>query len=85
MDGLGQLRNVDFTARRGQLDAHLATVGPCVAGADFTLADIPIGLVVNRRFALKFDCKPDYANGARYYEQLSTRPAYMRHGRNGLP
>jgi glutathione S-transferase len=69
----------------GQLDAHLATVGPYVTGPDFTLADIPIGLVVNRWFALKFDGKPEYGNVISYYEQLSTRPAYMRHGRNGLP
>ena len=74
-----------ITKEVGQLDAHLASVGPYMTGTDFTVADIPVGLVVNRWFALQFDGKPDYANVARYYERLSARPAFMRHGRNGLP
>ena len=74
-----------ITKEVGQLDTHLATVGPYVTGPDFTLADIPLGVVVNRWFALKFDGKPEYAHVARYFDVLSARPAYMRHVRNGLP
>lgn len=74
-----------ITKEVGQLDAHLAATGPYMTGDTFTLADIPIGLVVNRWFNLRFDGKPDYPNVARYYETLSERPAFLTHGRNGLP
>ena len=74
-----------ITKEVGQLDAHLSEGGPYITGADFTLADIPIGLVVNRWFNLRFDGKPEYQAVARYYETLSQRPAYLKHGRNGLP
>lgn len=73
-----------ITKEVGQLDRHFATGGPYVAGKDFTVGDIPIGLVVNRWFHLNFD-RPDYPAVARYYETLSRRPAYMKHVRNGLP
>lgn len=80
---VGQGR-AQITKEVGQLDAHLAETGPYMTGDGFTLADIPIGLVVNRWFNLTFD-RPDYPNVARYYETLSERPAYLKHGRNGLP
>lgn len=73
-----------ITKEVGQLDRHLAETGPYVTGADFTVGDIPIGLVVNRWFHLNF-ARPDYPAVARYYETLSRRPAYMKHVRNGLP
>ena len=69
----------------GQLDQHFAKARTdFVAGGAFTVADIPIGLVVNRWFCLDFD-RPDYAAVAAYYARLSERPAYLRHVRNGLP
>ena len=46
-----------------------------MTGADFTIGDIPIGLVVNRWFSMKFE-RPEYPAVARYYERLSERPAY---------
>jgi glutathione S-transferase len=55
-----------------------------VCGANFTVADIPIGLVVNRWFSLNFE-RPEYAAAKAYYDRLSERPAYRRHVRNGLP
>ena len=73
-----------ITKEVGQLDQHLSAVGPYITGHDFTVADIPIGLVVNRWFCLNLD-RPDYPSVARYYQNLSARPAYMRHVRNGLP
>lgn len=73
-----------ITKEVGQLDEHLAASGPYITGEAFTIGDIPIGLVVNRWFCLNFE-KPDYPTVARYYERLSTRPAYMQHVRNGLP
>jgi glutathione S-transferase len=73
-----------ITREVGQLDTHLAAGGPYLTGAAFTLADIPVGLVVNRWFALDFE-RPHYPAVAAYYAHLSTRPAYRQHVRNGLP
>lgn len=74
----------DITMQIGQLDTHLADTGPYVAGANFTVGDIPVGVVVNRWFCLEFD-RPDYAAVRAYYEKLTERPPYRRHVRNGLP
>ena len=67
------------------LDAHLTTSGPHVCGHAFTIADIPVGLAVNRWFSIKGLERPDLPALATYYALLSERPAYLRHGRNGLP
>jgi glutathione S-transferase len=66
------------------LDGHLATVGPFVTGQSFTVADIPVGLAVNRWFAISFE-KPELKSLSAYYDRLSERPAYRAHGRNGTP
>jgi glutathione S-transferase len=73
-----------ITKEVGQLEDHLATVGPYVCGSQFTVADIPIGLVVNRWFSLGFD-RPRYAAVLAYYDCLGERPAYRQYVRNGLP
>lgn len=65
------------------LDDQLARSGGHVAGAAFTLADIPIGLSVNRWFMTPFE-RPAFAHVEAYYERLSARPAFLRHGRNGI-
>jgi len=67
-----------------RLDDHLAAAGPFVSGATFTVGDIPVGLIVNRWFAIPFE-KPALANVAAYYERLSERANYRTHGRNGTP
>jgi len=74
-----------ITKEVGQLEEHFAKSGPYVCGDTFTVGDIPIGLVVNRWFCLKFDDKPHYPAVAAYYEKLTERPAYRAHVRNGLP
>jgi glutathione S-transferase len=81
---IGQGRK-DITMQVGQLEEHLKETGPYMTGDTFTVGDIPVGLVVNRWFNLKFDGKPDYPAVAAYYEKLSERPPFMAHGRNGLP
>ncbi len=81
---VGQGRK-DLIHEIGLLDAHLAGNGPYVAGGNFTVADIPVGLVVNRWFMLGGMEKPTFEAVAAYYELLSERPAYLAHGRNGLP
>jgi glutathione S-transferase len=74
-----------ITKEVGQLEQHFVEGGARFAAGDaFTVADIPVGLVVNRWFCLNFE-RPDYAAVADYYARLSERPAYRRHVRNGLP
>lgn len=58
---------------------------PYVTGAGFSLADIPIGLAINRWFAAPIPERPLFPALTAYFERLSTRPAYLRHGRNGVP
>ncbi len=56
-----------------------------VAGDSLTLADIPIGLSVNRWFAAPIVGRADFRAVSEYFERLSTKPAFLLHGRNGLP
>ena len=67
------------------LNGHLATSGHAHAASDaFTIADIPIGLIVHRWLSLAKD-QPELPALSAYYETLSQRPAYLKHGRNGTP
>jgi glutathione S-transferase len=66
------------------LDAQLAKTGTWVAGGHFTLADVVVGLSVNRWFMTPMD-KPALPAMAAYFERLSERPAFREHGRNGTP
>jgi glutathione S-transferase len=75
----------DLIACIGLLNSHLESHGPYVTGDHFTLADIPVGLTVNRWFMIKDLERPDYAAVAAYYELLSARPSYRKYVRNGLP
>jgi glutathione S-transferase len=73
----------NWTRMMGILEGRFATTGAYVAGTAFTLADIPIGLSVNRCFMTPME-RPTFAAVAAYYERLSARPAFLKHGRNGI-
>ena len=67
-----------------QVLAHqLQHSGGFVAGPEFTLADIPVGLSVNRWFGTPLEHAPLPAVAA-YYERLSERPGFRAYGRNGM-
>jgi glutathione S-transferase len=51
---------------------------PYVAGARFTMGDIPAGCFVHRWYALPIE-RPDLKNVKAWYERLMTRPAYQKH------
>ena len=68
----------------GLLDAHLATHGPWVAGADFSLADIVLGLSVNRWLMTPM-ARPDYPQLAAWYARLGERPGFAAWCGNGVP
>ena len=73
----------DWTRMVAILDARLTETRAFVAGPAFTLADIPIGLSVNRWFMTPMQ-RPSFPAVDAYYERLSARPAFMKHGRNGI-
>jgi glutathione S-transferase len=66
------------------LDGQLAGTGAYAVGPGFTLADIVLGLSTHRWFMTTME-RPPLAAVEAYYERLSQRPAFLRHGRNGTP
>lgn len=64
------------------LDAQLQSTQAYVVSDQFSLADICIGLSVQRWYLTPFD-KPDYIHVKRYYNLLSQRKAYLKWGNNG--
>ena len=73
----------EWTRMLAILDDRLTATGAFVAGKAFTLADIPIGLSVNRWFMTPLE-RPSFSAVDAYYERLSARPAFLKHGRNGI-
>jgi glutathione S-transferase len=65
------------------LERQLASTGAYILGDAFSLADVPLGLSVNRWLMTPLQ-HPEYPAVAAYFERLSQRPAFLRHGRNGL-
>jgi glutathione S-transferase len=68
----------------GILDAQLRSTGAYAAGERFTLADVVLGLSVNRWMETPM-ARPDYPAVRAYYERLSARPGFLEYGRNGTP
>ncbi|MBY8960312.1 glutathione S-transferase [Pseudomonas sp. MIS38] len=68
----------------GILDQQLQKTGAYVSGDRFSLADIPIGLSVNRWFETPL-AHPDYPAVSAYYQRLSQREGFRLYGRNGTP
>lgn len=66
------------------LEQQLQRSGGHVAGAQFTLADIPVGLSVNRWFATPFD-HPALPAVTAYFERLGQRQGFRLYGCNGMP
>jgi len=66
------------------LERQLDKSGDFVAGSTFTLADIVLGLSVNRWFMTPIE-RPGLPLVQAYYDRLATRPGFLRHGRNGTP
>jgi glutathione S-transferase len=62
----------------GIIDAALARTGGFIAGDQFTVADIVIGLSLHRWRSIPTD-RPRYANVERYYERLLGRPGFYAH------
>ncbi|MEI6112926.1 MAG: glutathione S-transferase [Burkholderiales bacterium] len=65
------------------LDQALAKTGTYVTGPAFTLADVVIGLSVNRWLMTPI-ARPELPAVSDYFERLTERPGFRAHGRNGL-
>ena len=74
----------DWTRHMHILEAQLQRTGAYVAGAEFTLADLVLGLSTHRWFMTPME-RPHLSAVSEFYERLSTRPAFMEHVRNGVP
>lgn len=68
----------------GILNKQLEKTGQYVAGKHFSLADIPVGLSVNRWYETPLD-HPNLPAVRAYYERLTERSGYATWGRNGTP
>ncbi|PRB50156.1 glutathione S-transferase [Pseudomonas sp. MYb2] len=66
------------------LDRQLQSTGAYVSGKVFSLADIPIGLSVNRWFETPL-AHPHLPAVSAYYDRLNQRNGYRLYGRNGTP
>jgi glutathione S-transferase len=75
----------DWSKAVAIVDGQLRRSGGFIAGPAFTLADIPIGLSINRWFMTPVADRPGFPAVDTYYDRLSERPGFMRHGRNGIP
>jgi len=66
------------------LEQRLRETGAFAAGADFTLADVVLGLSVHRWAATPM-AHAELPAVRAYYERLSQRPGFLAHGRNQHP
>lgn len=73
-----------FDAKVALVENQLRESGGFIAGADFTLADIPIGLSIRRWLAFG-PPPPGYRSVAAYYARLCERAAFVPFGGPGSP
>jgi len=66
------------------LEHRLAATGAFVTGSVFTLADVVLGVSVNRWMLTPMP-KPELPSVAAYYDRLGDRPGFASHVRNGIP
>jgi glutathione S-transferase len=79
-----KVSSANWTRHIGILNRQLESTGAFVAGQDFSLADIPIGLSLNRWFSTPF-AHPDFPAVSNYFERLAAQPGYLDYCRNGTP
>jgi glutathione S-transferase len=73
-----------WNQKMGILEHQLATTKAYVAGPRFTLADVVIGLSVNRWLMTPIE-RPDYPTVDEYFKRLAQHPGFLKHCCNGLP
>jgi glutathione S-transferase len=73
-----------WNAAMSILERRLAMTVAYAAGKAFTLADVVLGLSVNR-WQMTPMKRPEYPAVAAYHDRLLARPGYREHGANGVP
>lgn len=73
-----------WNQKMGILEHQLATTKAYVAGNRFTLADIVIGLSVNRWLMTPME-RPDFPAIDDYFKRLAPQTGFLKHCCNGLP
>ncbi len=76
--------SANWTRHIGILNRQLESTGAFVAGRDFSLADIPIGLSLNRWFSTPL-AHPEFPAVLDYFERLAAQPGCLDYCRNGTP
>lgn len=66
------------------LERQLEQAGDYATGSAFTLADIGLGLSVNRWVMTPIE-HAELPRVRAYYDRLATRAGFVQHGRNGTP
>jgi len=74
----------DWNGKMEVLENTLSTGGPFVTGDHFTLADILIGLSVNRWLHTPIE-RPALSAVTAYFDRLKERPSFRRGGYDVLP
>lgn len=74
----------EWNRHMAMLEGQLQRTGAYAAGKDFTLADVVLGVSVNRWFMTPMD-RPELPAVSAYYDRLAQREGYRTHGRNGTP
>jgi glutathione S-transferase len=71
-----------LSAMVGIVDSQLGRTGAYIAGKEFTIADIPIGLSLHRWRSIPMP-RPNHPNVDRYYDLLLERSGFVKFGRDG--
>jgi glutathione S-transferase len=74
----------NWTRHMHVLDGQLESTGAFVAGKQFSLADIAIGLSVNRWFSTPFE-HPHFPAVSEYFERLAECRGFASYCKNGMP
>lgn len=73
-----------WNANIGIIEAQLDKTGACLAGPAFTVADVVIGLSINRWLMTPME-RPAFPAVHAYFDRLATRPGFAEHVKNGMP
>lgn len=74
----------NWNRHMAMLDGQLQKTGAFATGTRFTLADVVLGLSLNR-WSMTPMQRPALPALAAYHERLLERPGYRQHGANGIP
>jgi len=66
------------------VETQLAATGVYINGEEFTLADVVLGLSLNR-WTMTPIIRPEFPHLDNYRQRLAQREGFRRYGANGIP